>query len=66
MSWVLGLIGLGLFWLVARKATVGVPGRLQSFIQMLVGFVDNTVEDIFPGERNFLAPVGQGCGRLPA
>lgn len=57
MSWVLGLIGLGLFWLVARKATVGVPGRLQSFIEMMVEFVDNTVKDIFPGERTFLAPL---------
>jgi F-type H+-transporting ATPase subunit a len=57
MSWVVGLIGLGLFWLVARKATAGVPGRLQSFIEMMVEFVDNTVKDIFPGDRSFLAPL---------
>lgn len=57
MSWVLGVVGLGLFWLVARKATTGVPGRLQSFIEMMVEFVDNTVKDIFPGDRKFLAPL---------
>lgn len=57
MSWALGLIGLGLFWLVARKATTGVPGRLQSFIEMMVEFVDNTVKDIFPGDRKFLSPL---------
>jgi len=57
MSWVLGLLSLGIFWLVARKATTGVPGRLQSFIEMMVEFVDNTVKDIFPGDRKFLAPL---------
>jgi F-type H+-transporting ATPase subunit a len=57
MSWILGIIGLGLFWLVARKATAGVPGRLQCFIEMMVEFVDNTVKDVFPGDRKFLAPL---------
>lgn len=57
MSWVLGIVSLGLFWLVARKATTGVPGRLQSFIEMMVEFVDNTVKDIFPGDRKFLSPL---------
>lgn len=57
MSWVLGIVGLGIFWLVARKATAGVPGRLQSFIEMMVEFVDGTVKDIFPGDRKFLAPL---------
>jgi F-type H+-transporting ATPase subunit a len=57
MSWILGIIGLGTFWLVTRKATTGVPGRLQSFVEMLVEFVDNTVKDVFPGDRRFLAPL---------
>lgn len=57
MSWALGIIGLGLFWLVANKATSGVPGRFQSFIELMVEFVDNTVKDIFPGDRKFLAPL---------
>jgi F-type H+-transporting ATPase subunit a len=57
MSWILGIIGLGTFWLVTRKATTGVPGRLQGFVEMLVEFVDNTVKDVFPGDRKFLAPL---------
>ncbi len=57
MSWLLGLLGLGVFWLVARGATSGVPGKLQSFIEMMVEFVDNTVKDVFPGDRKFLAPL---------
>jgi F-type H+-transporting ATPase subunit a len=57
MSWVLGLVGLGLIWMVARGATAGVPGRLQSFIEMFFEFVDGTVRDVFPGSRAFLGPL---------
>ena len=57
MSWVLGLVGLGLIWLVAKGATAGVPGRLQSFIEMFFEFVDGTVRDVFPGSRAFLGPL---------
>jgi F-type H+-transporting ATPase subunit a len=57
MSWVLGLVGLGLIWMVARAATAEVPGRLQSFIEMFFEFVDSTVRDVFPGSRAFLGPL---------
>ncbi len=57
MSWILGIVGLGVFWLVARRATSGVPGKLQSFIEMMIDFVDNTVKDVYPGDRKFLSPL---------
>lgn len=57
MGWVLGIIGIGVFWQVARRATSGVPGRFQGFIELIVEFVDNTVKDVFPGDRKFLAPL---------
>ncbi|MBL0142166.1 MAG: F0F1 ATP synthase subunit A [Betaproteobacteria bacterium] len=57
MSWVLGLVGLGLIWMVASRATAEVPGRLQSFIEMFFEFVDGTVRDVFPGSRAFLGPL---------
>jgi F-type H+-transporting ATPase subunit a len=57
MSWALGLVGLGLIWIVAKSATAGVPGRLQSFIEMFFEFVDGTVRDVFPGSRAFLGPL---------
>ena len=57
MSWVLGLVGLGLIWMVAKSATAEVPGRLQSFIEMFFEFVDGTVRDVFPGSRAFLGPL---------
>ena len=57
MSWVLGIVGLGIIWMVARAATAEVPGRLQSFIEMFFEFVDGTVRDVFPGSRAFLGPL---------
>jgi len=54
------LLGLGfvfVFWLAARRATAGVPGRLQNFVEMLVDFVDNAVKDSFHGPRQFVAPL---------
>lgn len=57
MSWVLGLVGLGLIWMVAKSATAEVPGRFQSFIEMFFEFVDGTVRDVFPGSRAFLGPL---------
>ncbi|MBX3663014.1 MAG: F0F1 ATP synthase subunit A [Burkholderiales bacterium] len=57
MGWLTGLLGLGAFYLVARGATSGVPGRVQGFIELLVEFVDDTVKGVFPGDRRFLAPL---------
>jgi F-type H+-transporting ATPase subunit a len=56
-SLVLGFITFGILWLVARKATSGVPGRLQSCIELLVEFIDNQVKDIYHGSRNFVTPL---------
>jgi F-type H+-transporting ATPase subunit a len=43
--------------LVARRATSGVPGRLQAGIELLVEFVDDMVKDTFHGSNNFIAPL---------
>ena len=57
MGWFAGLIGLGAFYLVARRATSGVPGPAQGFVELIVEFVDETVKGVFPGDRKFLAPL---------
>ncbi len=57
MAVILGVVGLGVFWLAAQRATSGVPGRFQSFIEIVLEFIDNTVKDVFPGDRRFLAPL---------
>ncbi len=56
-SLLLGLITFGLLWLAARKATTGVPGRGQAFVELLVEFIDNQVKDVFNGPRNFITPL---------
>lgn len=56
-SIVLGLMFLLFFRLAARKATAGVPGKLQAFVEMVVDFVDNSVKESFHGARDFIAPL---------
>lgn len=56
-STVLGLIMLTVFRLVAVRATSGVPGKLQSFVEVLVSFVDESVKGSFHGNRAFVAPM---------
>jgi len=57
MGWLTGILSIGVFYLVARRATTDVPGRLQGFIELVVEFVDDTVKGVFPGDRRFLAPL---------
>ena len=54
----LGVIAMGLLFMVARKATAGVPSKGQAFVEMLVDFVDGQVRDVFHGDRGFIAPLG--------
>ncbi|MDP5255672.1 MULTISPECIES: F0F1 ATP synthase subunit A [unclassified Vibrio] len=57
VSVLLGCAFLWLFKRVGQKATSGVPGKLQCFIEMLVEFVDASVKDIFHGKSALLAPL---------
>jgi F-type H+-transporting ATPase subunit a len=57
VSAVLGLFFVVVLFLAARRATAGVPGKLQNFVEMLVDFVDNSVKESFHGPRNFVGPL---------
>jgi F-type H+-transporting ATPase subunit a len=57
VSLVLGFVFCLLFWLKARKATAGVPGRGQAFVEIVLEFVDGQVKDVFHGDRRFLGPL---------
>jgi F-type H+-transporting ATPase subunit a len=57
MTAILGLIFLWIFWSAARKATTGVPGKFQAFIELVVEFVDGQIKEVFHGDRSFLAPL---------
>ncbi|HEY0768122.1 MAG TPA: F0F1 ATP synthase subunit A [Steroidobacteraceae bacterium] len=56
-SVLLALVFFGLFWRVARKATSGVPGKIQNFIETIVKFVDTQVRDTFHGTSRLIAPL---------
>ncbi|TLY68710.1 MAG: F0F1 ATP synthase subunit A [Gammaproteobacteria bacterium] len=47
----------GAFWLAARRATTGVPGKFQLFVEVLVNFIDNQVKDTFHGTSKLIAPL---------
>jgi F-type H+-transporting ATPase subunit a len=53
-----GLITLLVLWLCIRKMTVGVPGRFQSSVEMLVEMVDDQAKNIIHGDRSYIAPLG--------
>jgi F-type H+-transporting ATPase subunit a len=54
---ILGLVFITLFRRVAKRATPGVPGKLQTAVEMLVGFVDGAVRDAFHGDNKLIAPL---------
>lgn len=56
-SILLGIVFLVLFRLAARSATSGVPGRFQSFIEVIVEFVDQQVKETFHGKDKLIAPL---------
>ena len=59
MIWSVGL-GVVFCWLfrsVARKASSGIPSGTVSAVEMIVGFVDNTVKNTFHGRNPVIAPL---------
>lgn len=57
ISVVLGLLFLTLFRLAARRATSGVPGKLQNFLEILVEFVQGLVKESYHGKSKLVAPL---------
>ncbi|EHC30373.1 ATP synthase A chain [Salmonella enterica subsp. enterica serovar Alachua str. R6-377] len=56
-SVVLGLLFLVMFRSVAKKATSGVPGKFQTAIELIVGFVHGSVKDMYHGKSKLIAPL---------
>jgi F-type H+-transporting ATPase subunit a len=59
MGWsiFLGMLFLWLFRSAAKKATTGVPGGLQNFVEIMIEFVDNSVKETFHGRNKVIAPL---------
>ena len=55
---VLGALFSLIFWRVAKNASTGKPTGLQSFVELVVEFVNNTVKDTFHHKNKLIAPMG--------
>src|SRR3989338_6730679 len=51
---IVALFLTAMYW-AARKATSGVPGKWQSFIEVIVNFVDESVKESFHTRHHFVA-----------
>lgn len=57
ISFFLGGLFLGIFWFATRKATAGVPSKLQNFVELMVEFADGQVKDCFHGRNELIGPL---------
>jgi F-type H+-transporting ATPase subunit a len=58
VSVLLGFVGLGFIWWVAKGATAGVPTKRQAFVELCFDFIDDQVKGIYHGDRHkFVAPL---------
>ena len=53
----LGILFAASFRFAAARATAGVPGRWQNFVEMMVEFVDTQVKESFHGSSRLIAPL---------
>ncbi len=56
-SVVLGGLFSWIFYTAAKRATAEVPRGIQSFVELLVEFVDKQVKDTFHGRSELIAPL---------
>lgn len=57
VSFLLGSVFLSIFYVVAKSATSGVPGRLQNFVELLIEFINNQIRDTYHGHNKIIAPL---------
>jgi F-type H+-transporting ATPase subunit a len=59
MGWsiAMGLIFIGVFSRAASKATAGVPGGLQNFVEWIIDFIDDLTTSIFEHKNDLIAPL---------
>lgn len=56
-SLVLGIFFLVTFYIVAKKATNGVPGKAQTAVELIIEFVDRSVSNMHHGKSKVIAPL---------
>ena len=53
----MGLLITFLFWVATRRATAGVPGKWQAFVEILLEFVDRQARDTYHGTSKLVTPI---------
>lgn len=53
----LGLVMVFAFWLATRKATAGVPGKWQAFVEIVLEFIDKQAKDAYHGSSKLVTPI---------
>jgi len=56
-SWIVGVLFLLVFYMVARRATSGIPSRLQNFVEFILEMVSRQVTDTYHGKSKLIAPL---------
>jgi F-type H+-transporting ATPase subunit a len=54
---ILSFVFIVILSLAARRASRGVPGKLQAAVEIFVEGVDNMVKDVYHGPNKFIAPL---------
>jgi F-type H+-transporting ATPase subunit a len=53
----MGLLTVFILLIAARRATPGVPGRFQCFVEMIVEMAETQSKSIVHGDRSYIAPL---------
>ncbi|MCL6486131.1 F0F1 ATP synthase subunit A [Janthinobacterium lividum] len=53
----LGFVFLAVFYMASRRATAGVPGKLQNFVEMIMEMVNETINGAFHAKSKIIAPL---------
>ena len=56
-SLAMGLLVTFLFWAGTRRATAGVPGKWQAFVEIMLEFVDRQARDTYHGTSKLVTPI---------
>lgn len=57
ISLLLGLVFIGLFSMVSRRATSGVPGGLQNAVEYIIEMVQGTIRNSFHARNDIMGPL---------
>ena len=53
----MGLLLVVAFWSATRRATAGVPGKWQAFVEICLEFVNRQTKDIYHGKSKLVTPI---------